>query len=133
MSEVLSASSLQIDYMKLLTAQLQNQNPLEPLDNGDMTAQLAQFSQLSQLEKMNSAFADVLKSVERQYASSLIGKEISFVGETSDGSVNLISGQVDQIANIDGKLLLGVGDYTLTLDDILRVKTSLESAADSDQ
>jgi hypothetical protein len=36
-------------------------------------------------------------------------------------------------SNIDGKLLLGVGDYTLTLDDILRVKTSLESAADSDQ
>ncbi|HOK95030.1 MAG TPA: flagellar hook capping FlgD N-terminal domain-containing protein [Anaerohalosphaeraceae bacterium] len=133
MSEVLSASSLQIDYMKLLTAQLQNQNPLEPLDNADMTAQLAQFSQLSQLEKMNTAFADVLKSVQRQYASSLIGKEVSFVGETGDGSVNLISGQVDQIANIDGKLLLGVGDYTLTLDDILRVKTSVESAADSDR
>ena len=121
MSEVAAASNLQIDYMKLLTTQLRNQNPLEPMDNSDMTAQMTQFSQLAQLESMNSNFSDVLKTVERQHAASLIGKNVSFVGETTDGSVNLITGKVDQIANKDGEVLLGVGDYTLTLDDIIGV------------
>jgi flagellar basal-body rod modification protein FlgD len=65
-----------MDYMKLLVAQLQNQNPLEPLDNKDMTAQLAQFSQLQQLETMNSSFGRVLDSVQRA-THSLIG-EVSF-------------------------------------------------------
>ena len=35
-SEIASASSIQMDYMKLLITQLQNQNPLEPMDNNEM-------------------------------------------------------------------------------------------------
>ena len=120
MSQV-TASSLQIDYMTLLTTQLQNQNPLEPMDNSDMTAQLAQLSQLSQLETMNASFADVLETVQQDHATSLIGKAVSFVGETGDGSVGLITGTVDQIVNNDGQILLGVGDYSLTLNDIIGV------------
>ncbi len=45
-SAVTSSSKIQTDYMKLLVTQLQNQNPLEPLDNNEMASQLAQFSQL---------------------------------------------------------------------------------------
>ena len=121
MSNIAQTSSLQIDYMKLLTTQLRNQNPLEPMDNNDMTAQLTQFSQLSQLETMNTSFADILQTVQRDHAASLIGKDVSFIGETSDGSIDLITGTVEQIANKNGQVLLGVGDYTLTLDDIIGV------------
>jgi flagellar hook assembly protein FlgD len=70
-----TASDIQMDYMKLLVTQLQNQNPLEPLDNNEMASQLAQFSQLQQLENMNSSFVQVLAAAERSYANSLIGKE----------------------------------------------------------
>ena len=52
-SELSSASKIQMDYMNLLITQLQNQNPLEPLDNNQMATQLAQLSQLQQLESMN--------------------------------------------------------------------------------
>ena len=121
MSEVAAASSLQIDYMKLLTTQLRNQNPLEPMDNSDMTAQMTQFSQLAQLESMNSSFSEVLKTIEQSHAASLLGKNVSFVGETNAGSVDLITGKVEQIANKDGEVLLGVGDYTLTLKDIIGI------------
>jgi len=121
MSQVAQASELQIDYMKLLTTQLSNQNPMEPMDNADMTAQLTQFSQLSQLETMNASFADILQTVQRDHASSLLGKDVSFIGETNDGAIDLITGTVEQIANKDGQVLLGVGDYTLTLDDIVGV------------
>ncbi len=121
MSEVASASSMQIDYINLLTAQLQNQNPLEPMDNSDMTAQLAQFSELSQLENMNSSFAEVLARTEQSYASSLLGKEVSFIGDIGNGQADLITGSVDQIVNNKGEIFLGVGDYSLTLDDILGI------------
>jgi len=59
-SAIGTASDIQMDYMKLLITQLQNQNPLEPLNNNEMASQLAQFSQLQQLESMNSTFAQVL-------------------------------------------------------------------------
>ncbi|GAI50373.1 unnamed protein product [marine sediment metagenome] len=59
-----SASNIQMDYMKLLITQLQNQNPLEPLDNNEMASQLAQFSQLQQLETMNNSFSQSLATAE---------------------------------------------------------------------
>lgn len=48
------------DFIKLLTAQLQNQDPTAPVDNSQMVAQLAQFSSLS---AANST-SDTLKSIE---------------------------------------------------------------------
>ena len=48
------------DFIKLLTAQLQNQDPTAPVDNSQMIAQLAQFSSLS---AANST-SDTLKSIE---------------------------------------------------------------------
>jgi len=77
-SAITSASQIQMDYMKLLITQLQNQNPLEPMDNDQMASQLAQFSQLQQLESMSSSFADVLKTANRTYANSLLDKNVTF-------------------------------------------------------
>lgn len=118
-----SASGIQMDYMKLLVAQLQNQNPLEPLDNQEMASQLAQFSQLQQLESMSSSFARVLASVERSYATSLIGKDVSFLVETETGAMESQSGTVEQIYNdVDGDILLAVAGYAIGLEDVVSVK-----------
>jgi flagellar basal-body rod modification protein FlgD len=116
-----------MDYMKLLVAQLQNQNPLEPLDNNEMASQLAMFSQLQQLESMNSSFAKVLDTVESAYANSLIGKNISFLTETSAGDLEKMSGIVKEVFNDpkgENLLIVEVGDeqYTLALDGVISVK-----------
>lgn len=96
MSEVNSAGQQRIDYMNLLVTQLQNQNPLEPMDNQNMAAQLAQFTQLEESEKMNaslgtlnSTFSQVLQNSELEYARGLLGSNVSFEveGETVVGSV----------------------------------------------
>jgi flagellar basal-body rod modification protein FlgD len=118
-----SASDIQMDYMKLLVAQLQNQNPLEPLDNKDMTSQLAQFSQLQQLENMNTSFGGVLGSVQRAYASSLIGKEVSFQVTTADGAVETRTGKVDEVlTSKDGQITLVVDDQKVNLADVLSIR-----------
>jgi flagellar basal-body rod modification protein FlgD len=117
------ASEIQMDYMKLLVTQLQNQNPLEPLDNQEMASQLAQFSQLQQLENMNRSFADVLATSRRNYAESLIGKDVSFTAANESGAVEVQSGKVDEIYfGADGEILLNAGDWTVGLDDLLTVK-----------
>jgi len=121
-SGIASASDIQMDYMKLLVAQLQNQNPLEPMDNNEMASQLAQFSSLQQLESMNSTFAEVLATADRSYANSLIGKEISFFAETEGGSIDILRGIVEQVYREDGKNLLIVGDYALRVEDVISVR-----------
>jgi flagellar basal-body rod modification protein FlgD len=125
--DLLSASNIQMDYMKLLIVQLQNQNPLEPLDNNEMASQLAQFSQLQQLESMNTSFAKVLATTELTYANSLLGKEVTFTPETTTDGADITSGIVEQVYNnVDGEIFLRVGNLTLGLEDIISVKNLIQ-------
>jgi len=122
-SPINTASNIQLDYMKLLVTQLQNQNPLEPMDNSEMASQLAQFSQLQQLESMNSTFASVLSSTERSYANSLIGKEISFATENETGSRDITNGIVEEVINnVDGEIILVTANHTIALDGVISIK-----------
>ena len=126
----ISSSTIHADYMKLLITQLRNQNPLEPMNNSEMASQLAMFSQLQQLESMNTSFSDVLATTEHSYANSLIGKEVTFLAETEAGDLINTSGTVREVVNDpkDGNLLIietADGDYTLTLDGIISVKTPI--------
>ena len=118
-----TASNIQMNYMKLLITQLQNQNPLEPMNNNEMAAQLSQFSSLQQLEEMNTSFADILSTTEKTYANSLIGKEVSFMTENEEGSLDMVSGIVKEVfREPDGKLTLFTEAYSLSLDAIVSVK-----------
>jgi len=118
-----SARDIQTDYMKLLVTQLQNQNPLEPLDNKDMSAQLAQFSQLQQMENLNGSFSQMLDSVQRGYASSLIGKEVAFQAQAADGTMQVGTGEVEEVT-IDGKgrIILRVDDQPVNLADVISIR-----------
>jgi flagellar basal-body rod modification protein FlgD len=118
-----TSSSIQTDYIKLLVAQLENQNPLEPLDNNQMASQLAQFSQLQQLESMNTSFSQVLSTTKMMYASSLIGKEVTFYGQLEDGTADMVTAKVESVSrDKDGNIIIGAGGYVVGMDDILLVK-----------
>jgi flagellar basal-body rod modification protein FlgD len=118
-----TASDIQMDYMKLLVTQLQNQNPLEPMDNKDMTAQLAQFSQLQQMESLNRSFGKVLDSVQRNYASSLLGKDVSFDGVSEAGTIETQTGKVEEVAvGNEGEILLVVNGKNVNLSDVASIR-----------
>jgi len=66
-------------FLELLVAQLNNQNPLEPQGNGEFIAQLAQFSQVEGIEKLNSSMGSLLsgyQSSQALQASSLVGRKV---------------------------------------------------------
>lgn len=133
MSLIPTASDIQMDYMKLLITQLQNQNPLEPLDNNEMASQLAQFSQLQQLETMNKSFTEVLIATQQDYARSLLDKTITFYAQDAiTGELVQKKGVVDSVFfdPVTRESLLGVkigeGDemeeYTLGLSAVILVE-----------
>lgn len=67
------------EFLNLLVAQLNNQNPLEPQGNGEFIAQLAQFSQVEGVEKLNASMGTLLstyQSSQALQASSLVGRKV---------------------------------------------------------
>jgi flagellar basal-body rod modification protein FlgD len=67
------------EFLNLLVAQLNNQNPLEPQSNGEFIAQLAQFSQVEGIEKLNTSMGSLLsgyQSSQALQASSLVGSKV---------------------------------------------------------
>src|SRR5690606_37767645 len=67
------------EFLKLLSYQLQNQDPMNPVEQSKFTGELAQFSQLEQLSNLNKKFDDANKTQSLQdkfYAASFVGKKI---------------------------------------------------------
>lgn len=120
--ESANSSDIRTDYMKLLITQLQNQNPLEPMSNDQMSAQLAQFSQLEQLENMNTGFADMLSSLDQTQASGLLGKQISFQPDGDEGAAAPVEGVVQEVQKHDEDVRLFVGNYQVKLSDVLSIR-----------
>ncbi|MGI6407164.1 MAG: flagellar hook assembly protein FlgD [Gammaproteobacteria bacterium] len=72
------------EFLELLVAQLNNQNPLDPQDNGEFVAQLAQFSTLEGIEKLNDSMGNILDGVHSSQAlqaSSLVGRKVILASE----------------------------------------------------
>jgi flagellar basal-body rod modification protein FlgD len=67
------------EFMELMLAQLKNQNPLEPQDNGEFISQLAQFSSLEEMQKMSGTVNDVagqFRSTQALQASAMVGRSV---------------------------------------------------------
>jgi flagellar basal-body rod modification protein FlgD len=70
-------------FLKILTTQLKNQDPLNPMDNAEITSQLAQISTVSGIEKLNAAVQALLQgSIDGQttQAASLVGQAVMVPG-----------------------------------------------------
>ena len=82
------------DFLKLLTTQLQNQDPLSPMQNEQFLAQLAQMSSVSGIENLNTTMTTVASAMSNSMiseASSMLGQRALINGSTTrahEGSVN---------------------------------------------
>ncbi len=117
MSEIVptGASVLQADFMTLLVNQLRYQNPLEPVSNNEMTAQLAQISQLEQMEASNSFSKKLLEATQRAEAAELIGKRIIFTPTNADEPT---TATVEGIDTSGGSIRVIAGGQSVLMDDI---------------
>ncbi|MBU1706289.1 hypothetical protein KKB28_00060 [bacterium] len=103
-----SDATNQADFLKMLIAQLTNQDPLSPLEGTEFASQLAQFSSLEELQKMNAGLDGTLEanlvlaqSINNSLATMLIGKTIRAdlssveLGESGSASIQF---QLDEAA-----------------------------------
>lgn len=101
-----SAQEMEDRFMTLFLAQLQNQDPLNPMDNAEMTTQLAQMNMVSGIESLNATMQTLLGSYDESLslqAANLIGKNVLVPGQnivlTEDGAVGgvQLDGPADKV------------------------------------
>lgn len=83
-SEKQKAEDLRSNFMTLLVTQLQNQDPLKPMENAEMTSQLAQVNTLSGIEELNQTLQGITGQIDAGQAlqaASLIGRGVLVPGD----------------------------------------------------
>ena len=96
------------DFLTLMVAQLQHQDPTKPMDNTEFVAQLAQFSTSTGVQELNESFGDLsasLTSSQMLQATDLVGRQVS-----TESNVGFLEAATDQ----DGGAV-GVLDATVSL------------------
>lgn len=82
------------DFLKLLVAQMDNQDPTSPMDSGQFVTQMAQFSSLEQTQNMSSAIDQLVATQANNSLSgqaTIIGKEITWTDSSTDANGNNVS------------------------------------------
>ena len=106
-------------FLQLLCAEMQYQDPLEPTSNTDYVAQMATFSQLE-------ATLSLTATQENANASNLVGKQVILkVTSETTGQTSYVDGRVDYVMYQNGEVFLSVNDQ-------LYPASTLDTVADSE-
>jgi flagellar basal-body rod modification protein FlgD len=79
------------DFLTLLMTELQNQDPTQPMDPGQMVTQLATVSQVGQSVQTNTTLASLLTSTSLSQAEMLVGQTITSSDGTTSGVVSSVN------------------------------------------
>jgi flagellar basal-body rod modification protein FlgD len=97
-------------FLKLLTTQLQNQDPLHPMDDTQSVAQLAQFSSVQATTELKDAFASFQSNFSVMQSAGLLGKTVSAQSTDASGNVSSVTGLVKTISVINGQPMITLVD-----------------------
>jgi flagellar basal-body rod modification protein FlgD len=92
-------------FLKLFVAQLQHQDPMNPMQDSDFMGQMASFSTLEQVSNMAGENAKIAQSLTTTSAVNLLGRDITWV----DKDKVTHTGKVEKVSTVDGKPSLTVG------------------------
>ncbi len=102
-------------FLRLLTTQLQHQDPLNPMENSEFVAQLAQFSSLEQLQGLSSGMESlymVNMSINNAALTGLIGKDVVATGDAFH-----YAGEGDEVVHFDSAAAATSVTVTITNSD----------------
>ena len=102
------------DFLKLMVAQLQNQDMNNTADTSQYTTQMAQFS-------MVQALTDLTELTKTTYSLSMIGKEVTLAETKSDGSLNVITGTVEGVNLYNGDAQIIVDGVSYPMSSVMEV------------
>jgi flagellar basal-body rod modification protein FlgD len=102
------------DFLKVLVAQLRNQDPLKPMEDREFIGQMAQLNTVEQLLAVTAQLSGLLALQEVAQASALIGKTVE-AGPPGTGPVR---GVVQEVRIEGGEPVLILGDEAVWLTDV---------------
>jgi flagellar basal-body rod modification protein FlgD len=105
------------DFLKLIIAELQNQDPMNPTDTSDMLNQFNQIREIASNDKLTDTLEGVLLGQNISTAGNLIGRLVE--GLTTESEK--IIGQVDAVTVKDGEPELLVSGQYITLSNVLQI------------
>lgn len=111
------------DFIKILTAQLNNQDPLKPVDNQEFVAQIAQFATLEQSRQLNERIDTLLSTQSQQNSVGLLGRTVDI---NQNGFI--VSGKVTALDVSQGTPLLtitttsGAFQNNVSLSQLLNIR-----------
>jgi flagellar basal-body rod modification protein FlgD len=113
------------EFLKMMIAELQNQDPMDPMDNAQILGQIGQIREITSNDKLTSTLEAAFLGQNLATANSLMGQWV--VATSEDDSEVLAAGQVSQISIENGIPKLHVGNKPLALEDISQIQ-SVEDA-----
>ncbi|HOY67058.1 MAG TPA: flagellar hook capping FlgD N-terminal domain-containing protein [Candidatus Ozemobacteraceae bacterium] len=110
------------DFLLLLTKQLQNQDPLSPMDNMEFVAQMSSFSTLEQITNMNTSLQNFVSNANQSYKTEAMGYLGMKVTATPASLGETLTGQVTSIRFEEGEAVFTVNDQDVRLEEISKVE-----------
>jgi flagellar basal-body rod modification protein FlgD len=104
-------------FLTLLTTQLQNQDPLEPMDSSKFTEQLVQYSQVEQQIQTNAQLKSLSETLTQQIQATSAGTALSFIGRTAEFNSGAMRLGEEGDASWNYILASGAANVTLTIKD----------------
>jgi flagellar basal-body rod modification protein FlgD len=105
-------------FLKLLTIQLANQDPFNPMDDTEFISQMANFSSLEEMSKLSNNFSSFSAKQEQLSSQAFLGKEVTISQGTSDD----ITGTVSSVSiDKEGSIFVTVDGTQYSVSDITSV------------
>lgn len=111
-------------FLELMIAELQNQDPLNPMDNTQLVQQISQIRQIGATNELSETLASMQTGQNLATASGLIGKEVKALSDAAQniqGVVDRVSVEVDDKDSNKRSLKIHVGEHSFDLDKIREV------------
>lgn len=102
------------EFLQLMVAQLQNQDPTSPQDNTEFVSQMAQYSSLEAMNNMSASFT-------QNQTFNLIGKGVVGVVKDLNGNASQVIGVVDSAGVENKKAYIMIGEKKVWADDVEQV------------
>jgi flagellar basal-body rod modification protein FlgD len=105
------------DFLKLLVAQLKNQDPMNPASGTEFLAQTAQFTTVEKLTQLTQQYTDLITTQRATEATAFLGRTIGY----TDNNGNAATGKVDSVSLTASGPVLKIGTTDVPLASVLTV------------
>ncbi|MCA9100204.1 MAG: flagellar hook capping FlgD N-terminal domain-containing protein [Pirellulales bacterium] len=104
-------------FIELMVAELQNQDPLDPMDNSEILQQISQIREIDVSDRLGQTLDSVLAGQNFASASAMVGKYVRALTD-ADG---YIEGAVDSVSIAGGQVKVHIGAQTVAMDKVAEI------------